>query len=131
MFGPGWAARLQEHCQSRGQGAEWRHEPTCVLIVELEEIPLLVQLIGVAVQEGEDGLQLRGCVVADVHEGRLEGLYHGQGAARVAAIPAPGVARRGRVYGRRGVNRGRGLYRCRVAVWVRRTQRVWAVVGRR
>lgn len=49
---------------------------TCILIIELQKVALLVQLVGVAVEKGEDGLQLRNGILADVHEGRLEGLHY-------------------------------------------------------
>lgn len=48
--------------------------------MELEEIALLVQLVGVAVQEHEDALQLGQRVLANLHDGRLVSLYHGHGA---------------------------------------------------
>ena len=48
--------------------------------MKLEEVALLVQLVGVAVQEHEDALQLRQRVLAHFHDGRLVCLYHGHGA---------------------------------------------------
>lgn len=56
------------------------------MVIKLEEIPLLVKLVGVTVEEGKNGLQLRDCVVANIHDGRLECLHYGQWAARVASI---------------------------------------------
>lgn len=46
--------------------------------MELEKVAFLVQLVGVTVQEHEDTLQLRESVLADLHDGRLVRLYHGQ-----------------------------------------------------
>lgn len=57
---------------------------TCILVVELQEVALLVQLVGVAVEEGEYGLELRNRVFVDVHEGRLVGKDHGRGARGTA-----------------------------------------------
>jgi hypothetical protein len=52
---------------------------TAVLVVEFEKIALLVQLIGVTVKKGENGLELRDSIFIDVHHERLPGLHHGQG----------------------------------------------------
>ena len=117
--------------------------------MELEEIALLVQLVGMAVEEHEDALQLGQGVVAHFHDGRLVCLDHGHGADRgagVAALAVGGGARRravvvvgfqggGRVgkavggsglpgQGRGGAGRGRGARRGsrRGRVFV---QRVW------
>jgi hypothetical protein len=60
--------------------------------VELEKVAFLVQLVGVAVQEREDALQLGERVLADLHDGRLVGLYHGQRARRLT--PRAGVRAR-------------------------------------
>lgn len=47
--------------------------------MELEEIALLVQLVRVAVEEGEDALQLRQRVLAHLHDWRLVRLNHRHG----------------------------------------------------
>lgn len=47
--------------------------------MKLKEVALLVQFVGVTIQEGEDALQLRQSVLADFHDGRLVCLYHGHG----------------------------------------------------
>jgi hypothetical protein len=52
---------------------------TAVLVVELEKIALLVQLVGVTVKKGKNGLKLRDSVFIDVHHERLPGLHHRQG----------------------------------------------------
>jgi hypothetical protein len=52
---------------------------TCILVVELEEISFLVQLVGVAVEEGKDGLKLRNRVLCDIHDGRLVCQDHRRG----------------------------------------------------
>ena len=44
---------------SRTRANVWIDRRTGISVVELEEITLLVQLIGVAVQKGEDALELR------------------------------------------------------------------------
>jgi hypothetical protein len=57
--------------------------------VELEEVALLVQLVRVTVQEGEDALQLGQRVLADLHDWRLVRLDHrhwADGGSRVAAV---------------------------------------------
>lgn len=85
----------------RKKEGEKRAKRTCVLVVELQKIALLVQLVGVAVEKGKDGLQLRDGIVADVHDGRLEGLHHGQRTPGVASVSALGAVRDGtdgRVY---------------------------------
>lgn len=64
--------------------------------MELEKVALLVQLVGVAVEEREDTLQLGQSVLADLHDGRLVRLDHGQ-----RARGAPLVWERVRVRARR------------------------------
>lgn len=59
---------------------------TCILVVKLKEVPFLIELVGMTVKEGENGLQLRDSVVTNIHDGRLEGLHYGQRAARVTSI---------------------------------------------
>lgn len=54
---------------------------TCILVVQFQEITLLVQLVGMAVQKSKNGLKLRNGIFADIHEGRLESLYYRQRAA--------------------------------------------------
>jgi hypothetical protein len=54
--------------------------------VKFEEVALLVQLVRMAVQEGEDALQLRQRVLAYLHNGRLVRLYHGHGARGAAGV---------------------------------------------
>ena len=49
---------------------------TRVQVVELEEVALLVQLVGVTVEEAEDRLQLGQGVEGDFHHGRAVGLDH-------------------------------------------------------
>jgi hypothetical protein len=44
--------------------------------MKLEEIPLLIQLVGVAVQKCEDWLQLWRRVVGDLHKWRLICVHH-------------------------------------------------------
>ena len=51
--------------------------PILLLIVQLQKITLLVQLIRMAVEEGENGLQLGYSVFVDIHEGRLVCLDYG------------------------------------------------------
>jgi hypothetical protein len=48
--------------------------------VELEEIALLVELVGMAVEKGKDALELGERVCADFHDWRLIRLDHGHGA---------------------------------------------------
>jgi hypothetical protein len=55
---------------------------TGVGVVELEKVALMVQLVRVAVQKGKDTLQLRQCVLTNLHYGRLVRLYHGHGTRR-------------------------------------------------
>lgn len=50
---------------------------TGIEIVQLQEIPLLIQLVGMAVQERENGLQLRQRVLEDLHQGWLVRLNDG------------------------------------------------------
>jgi hypothetical protein len=91
--------------------------------VELEKVAFLVQLVGVAVQEHEDALQLGEGVLADLHDGRLVCLYHGQRARRltprarvrarrvllgVEACGRDGERGRVRFFRRRGPDGGRG-----------------------
>ena len=46
----------------------------------------MIELVGVAVEVGEDGLQLRDGVLVDVHDARLVGLNHGQRSGGVALV---------------------------------------------
>lgn len=62
---------------------------TCVLVIQLQKIALVVQLVGVAVEQREDGLQLRNRVLVDLHDHRLIGLYHGHGSC---AIPRRAIS---------------------------------------
>ena len=52
----------------------------------------MVELVGMAVEEGEDGLQLWQSLLGDVHNARLVCLDHGQrsGGTAVAATDAAG-----------------------------------------
>lgn len=113
MSCPDWDAHLLKVIRRTGLRSTARKgktgKRTCILVVELQEVALLVQLVGVAVEKGEDGLQLRDGIVADVHDGRLKGLYHGQRTPGVASVAALGAVRDGtdgRVYGRGRVDRG-------------------------
>ena len=54
--------------------------------MKLEEVAFLIQLVRVAVQEGEDALQLGQRVLAYLHDGRLVRLYHGHGARGAAGV---------------------------------------------
>lgn len=74
------------------------------MIVKFEEVALLVQLVGMAVKERKDGLQLRDGIVADVHEGRLKSLYYGKRAPGIASIPAFRAICDRRVDWRRGMD---------------------------
>jgi hypothetical protein len=64
--------------------------------VELEEVALLVELVGVAVEEGEYAEQLRERVSPQLHDGRLVRLYHRHwalGGSRVGALVLSGRGR--------------------------------------
>jgi hypothetical protein len=103
MFGPGWACQLNvvmSVMEKKQRGAAVR---TSVLVIELEEVALLVQLVGMAVEQGEDGLQLGRRVGIDVHEGRVVGLDHRQG-SRVTSLASGGTL------SRRGVQRAAILW---------------------
>lgn len=65
--------------QATSASSRLRERRTSVLVVELQEVPLLVQLVAMAVEEGEDGLELRNGVLADIHAGRLVGLKKRKG----------------------------------------------------
>lgn len=56
---------------------------TCVLVIQLQKVTLVVQLIGVAVEQRKDGLQLRNRVLVDLHDHGLVGLYHGHGSCAI------------------------------------------------
>jgi hypothetical protein len=56
--------------------------------VELEKVALLVELVGMAIEEGKDTLQLRQCVVANLHHGGLVCLQHRHGACRGSRVGA-------------------------------------------
>lgn len=75
-----------ESCAKSPLGA--RGGRTRVLIIELQEITLLVELVLVAVQEGENGQELGNGIFVEVHEGRLEGLHHGLGSRTISLSPA-------------------------------------------
>lgn len=52
-----------------GERARLQH--TCVLVVKFEEITLLVEFVGVAVEERKDGQKLRDGIFVEFHEGRV------------------------------------------------------------
>lgn len=56
---------------------------TCVLVIQLQKVALMVQLVGVAVEQREDGQQLRNRVLVNLHDHRLIGLYHGHGSCAI------------------------------------------------
>jgi hypothetical protein len=76
----------------------------------------LVELIRMTIEERKDALELGECVCADLHDGRLVGLYHGHGARRCPRVGARAgglVSGRGRgslvvvrVEGRGGLRKG-------------------------
>jgi hypothetical protein len=53
---------------------------TCICVVKLEEVALLVELVGVTVEESKDAVELGERVCANVHDRRLVRLDHGNGA---------------------------------------------------
>lgn len=85
----------------------WNFIRTYVLVVKLQEITFLVQLVRMAVEEGEDGQQLRDGIFGDVHEVRCVGLHHRQ-RARGTSLPLlqRGGGALGWLYGRVGYGSG-------------------------
>lgn len=47
--------------------------------MQLQEVAFLVQLVGVAVEETEDGLQFWQCVMGQIHDRRLISVDHRHG----------------------------------------------------
>lgn len=56
---------------------------TCVLVIQLQKVALMVQLVGVAVEQRKDGLQLRNCVLVDLHDHGLVRLDYGHGSCAI------------------------------------------------
>lgn len=68
------------------------------MIVEFEEIAFLVELVGVGVEKGKDGLQLRDGVSGDVHERRLVGADGQRSGGAALALVRRTVGTRAGVY---------------------------------
>lgn len=69
--------------RSCGSNAGMARLHTGVLIIQLQKVAFMIQLVRVAVEQRENGLQLRDGVLVDLHDGRLIRLDHGHGSCTV------------------------------------------------
>lgn len=81
VWTPLYVMRSAAAAISKGEG-DWH---TSILVVELEEVALLVELVGVTVEKRKDGEQFGDGVLVDLHEGRLVGEQHGRRSGGVAS----------------------------------------------